>query len=701
MATGARAFGLLPAVLGQTGRNINAAMTAGAAENAAKLLIAARQKASGQRGNPESSRYGEAVERISEAAYRGLGATPPGQQNQFERGLDAMGRSTGTAVVGTALAAKAIPAIGTGLAGAAITGGLRLAAGEAISTVADDNRGGSVANLAEAVTGGKVPLSVNIGEDDWIEAGLKSIIPNAVPGVLLSGLGEGLGRFSNTRRWLRDRRGIAQQQDARAQLQQAGVVETDPATGATAFRQAEAEADEAQGRINSFFESIGEKPADQPQTVVGAMRGEQPAAPTQPAPAADTTGLGEMGGLGGAVGSSMRDQMWESYQAGSTKFAGIDDPALIAAKQASFLPLTRGQFDQFLDSYAARPAAAQAPEPTPAPKADTPAAGGEVEVEGVEISPFDLVYDPELPEADVLLNLVRDLDDTDLQELLAQPGPVVPRIDELLTAREALPVRPELEQGRVMAPSGSVAERIGPKGQPLGYEQTLESLNFDMLRDVAAPENNRDLAQLISDITGREPEQFTKADIIEGLTKYREETGQDLLVRDWNQSFRPTAEIQADPQRFQFKQGVNEDGEQAGNSLAGVNRWDTVAEGVIDVWTDPKNGITYVVNGHNRLARARQLGIPTLPVRELPAATAEEARALGALANIKEGRGTVFDAAKFMRDSSITDAGQLQRMGAPMTDGNSAKGLALSKLPGNIFQDAVDGKLSQGRCSRP
>lgn len=616
----------------QTVNNLSAAVTVGAAENAAKLAIAALQKAQGKRAIPPNSRAGNAVERISEAAYLMLGATPPGQQNQFERGLDAMGRSTGTAAVGTAAASALIPSIGSGLVGAAITGGLRLAAGEVLSTMADDNRGGNLVNLGEAATGARLPLSVNVGEDDWIEAGLKSILPNAVPGVLLSGLGEGLGAFKNTRRWLRDRRGIAQQQDARAQLQQAGITETDPTSGATAFRQPEPEVDEAQGRINSFFESIGEKPADQPQTVVGAMRGEQPAAPRQ------------------------------------------------------------------LELGAEPAAAPAAPQPAPTPKADAPAAGGDLEVEGVDISPFDLVYDPELPEADVLLNLVRDLDDTDLQALLAQPGPVVPRIDELLTAREALPVRPELEQGRVMAPSGNVAERIGADGQPLSYEQTLESLNFDVLRDVAAPENNRDLAQLITDTTGREFEEFTKADIIEGLAKYQEQTGQNLLVRDWNQSFRPTAEIQADPQRFQFKQGTNEAGEQIGNSLAGVDRWDTVAEGVIDVWTDPANGITYVVNGHNRLARAKQLGIPTVPVRELPAATAEEARALGALANIKEGRGTVFDAAKFMRDSGITDTDQLQRMGAPMSDGNSAKGLALSKLPGNILQDAVDGRISQGKA---
>jgi hypothetical protein len=656
---GANALNILPTVLGKTGRNLQAGLTVGAAENAAKLGIALTQKVRGRPANPENAGANSLIERISDASYRVLGATPPGQQNQFERGLDAVARGTGAGIVGTAVAAKAIPAIGVGAAGAVVTGGLRLAAGEVLSTFFDDNRGGNLANLGEAF-GRPLPLSVNVGEDDWIDSAVKSLIPNAIPGLALGGVGEAAGGFRNTRRWLKDRRTVSQVTDARTQLQQAGVTQTDPATGATAFKPTEPDPTGQQARINQFFEDIGE--TDQPQTVFGSLRGGQQAAPAKP-PA--STAMDEWAG-------PVRDR--PAGEAPPAPAAGLGDP--------------------WNDSPAPAPKADA--EPAAAPAAD---AGGELEVEGVEIDPFELIYDPELPEADVVFNLVRDLDDTDLQALLAQPGPVVPRIDELLMAREAMPVRPELEQGRVMAPAESVAERIGGDGQPLPYEQTLEAMPLETLRGAAAPENNPALAQLIGDITGREFEEFTKADIIEGLAKYREQSGQALLVRDWQQSFRPTGEIQADPQRFQFKQGVNEVGEQGGNSLAGVDRWDTVAEGTLDVWTDPANGATYVVNGHNRLARANQLGIPTVPVRELPAATAEEARALGALANIKEGRGTVFDAAKFMRDSGITSPDQLQRMGAPMTDGHAARGLALSQLPDNIFQAAVDGRLSVGKAA--
>jgi hypothetical protein len=603
----------------QTSNNIGAALTVGAAENAAKFFEAARRKATGSGGNPEGGRVGSAIESVSELGYRLLGATPPAQQNEFEQGLDATARSVGVSVAGTAVGAKIVPAMGAGLAGAALTGGARWAVGELLSTYLDDNRPSNIFNLVGALTGTEIPLSVDIGNDDWIDAATKSLIPNALPGTIISALG-GVGQLArnpgaigagmkNTRRALRSQRKVAEVTNARVELERAGVTQTDPATGATAWRQAEAE----------FKSSIG-----------------------------------------------------------------IEDEAAPAA------------------------AAASAPEPRPIPTIE-----GEIttenfartqpaplpQVEDVSVDPWSIRYDPELPEADVVFNLVRDLDDDQLQMLVAQPGPVVERLDQMLQAREAMPVRPELQRGAVMAPSDNIAERLGPDGQPVPYEATLEAMPMDTLRSVAAPDNNPELSQLIGDLTGREWEEFTKADIIEGLAAYREQSGQSLLVRDWNQGMRPTAEIAADPERFQFKQGVNEQGEQLGSSLAGVERWDTNAEGVLDVWTDPADGRTYVVNGHNRLARAQQLGVPTVPVRELPAATAQEARAMGALSNIQAGQGTVFDAAKFMRDSGITSPDQLQQLGVPMSSGNAARGLALAQLPDNIFQAAVDGRLSIGKAA--
>ena len=65
--------------------------------------------------------------------------------------------------------------------------------------------------------------------------------------------------------------------------------------------------------------------------------------------------------------------------------------------------------------------------------------------------------------------------------------------------------------------------------------------------------------------------------------------------------------IEIDPQRFQFKIKASSQG--ATGSLAGVSSWSQSAEGVLDVWLDPVNLKTYVVNGHNRLGLAkRQIG---------------------------------------------------------------------------------------------
>jgi hypothetical protein len=160
-----------------------------------------------------------------------------------------------------------------------------------------------------------------------------------------------------------------------------------------------------------------------------------------------------------------------------------------------------------------------------------------------------------------------------------------------------------------------------------------------------------------------------------------------------------TDQINVDPQRFQYKQGVNADGEQLGNSLAGVGAWNPSMEGSVDIWQDPTSGQYFVVNGHNRLAKAKSLGVPTLKVNELMSPTAEAARAEGALSNMAQGSGTAFDAAKFFRDSAVPmDAQALEAAGVPMKSGMAKQGLALSKLPGFAFQAAVDGELPIGKA---
>jgi hypothetical protein len=150
------------------------------------------------------------------------------------------------------------------------------------------------------------------------------------------------------------------------------------------------------------------------------------------------------------------------------------------------------------------------------------------------------------------------------------------------------------------------------------------------------------------------------------------------------------AELQLDPARFQYKVQTAEGG--TTGSLAGVQTYDPNLAGIIQVWRDPADGQLYVVNGHNRVALAQRLGVEQIPVRELHVASAEEARTIGALTNIAEGRGSAIDAAKLFRDTGM-DVAHLQARGVPLRERIAADGLALANLQDTLFDDLIQGRL--------
>jgi hypothetical protein len=154
-------------------------------------------------------------------------------------------------------------------------------------------------------------------------------------------------------------------------------------------------------------------------------------------------------------------------------------------------------------------------------------------------------------------------------------------------------------------------------------------------------------------------------------------------------------QIEVDPQRFQYKIVSNAAGEVG--SLRDVRKWDDNLAGVISVWQDPADGKTYVVNGHNRLGLAKRQGVKSVTVRYLRAANAKDARAIGALQNIAEGQGTEVDAAKFFRDSGIRTKADVEARGLPLSSGKAGRGLALARLPREMFDRVVQGDLSVGR----
>jgi ParB-like chromosome segregation protein Spo0J len=151
----------------------------------------------------------------------------------------------------------------------------------------------------------------------------------------------------------------------------------------------------------------------------------------------------------------------------------------------------------------------------------------------------------------------------------------------------------------------------------------------------------------------------------------------------------PTADLHLDPKRFQYKIAWKD---------VGAEKWRPELAGVVSVWRDPKNGKTYVVNGHRRVAMAKRLGTESLDVRYLNVDTPDKARSLGALINIAEGHGTVMDAAKFFRDSGMTPE-ELKAQGVSLTDYMAAQGIALSRVSPGIWNAVGNGTMPVERAA--
>jgi hypothetical protein len=150
--------------------------------------------------------------------------------------------------------------------------------------------------------------------------------------------------------------------------------------------------------------------------------------------------------------------------------------------------------------------------------------------------------------------------------------------------------------------------------------------------------------------------------------------------------------LHADPTRFQYKvKGIGADG--VTDELEGV-KFNPDYAGVISVWKDPKDGKTYVVNGHHRYDLAKRSGVRDMSVRYIEAENAEQARSVGAAVNIAEGRGAALDAAKWMRDTGKT-AADMQEIGISLKGKIAADGSILSKLSDKAFNALAQGRIEE------
>jgi len=157
-------------------------------------------------------------------------------------------------------------------------------------------------------------------------------------------------------------------------------------------------------------------------------------------------------------------------------------------------------------------------------------------------------------------------------------------------------------------------------------------------------------------------------------------------------------DIAVDPKRFQYKITGEHTATGTVGSLQGVGKWDENLAGILQVWKDPKDGKTYVVNGHNRLAKANELGAEKVAVRYLDVPSHQEARTIGAMTNIAEGRGNALDAAKFFRDTNWTKEDVIKK-GIPLKEKIATDGLAIAALEPNLFRQVIDGELPMERAA--
>jgi hypothetical protein len=153
----------------------------------------------------------------------------------------------------------------------------------------------------------------------------------------------------------------------------------------------------------------------------------------------------------------------------------------------------------------------------------------------------------------------------------------------------------------------------------------------------------------------------------------------------------PTDSIYTDPRRFQFKIGYSATG--TTGSLSDIKTWNPLLAGVLLVWWDDHQHKLYAVNGHNRLSKAKQLGVQFLWVRLSSARTADEAKAEGALMNIAEGRGDIFDAATFFRQSGIGQE-ELNGHGISMGGYLASAGTQIATLAPHLFEKFRTGRLA-------
>jgi len=723
-------------------RQLQAAGTYGAIQTAGEGVISLGQKilAPGKYADARRSPPGQALNAFTRAGYKALGAKQPEDLTEGQRGvIDNQGRMAGIELGTLPIGGAVGHGLAAGVKGASwaargLRWGTALGVTHGLGALLQDSTQGNMSNMVGALTGiDGVPLAVDPAKDDRVTAAVKSLLPNIIGGELMGLAGSAGARavgkgFGNIRRFQRAAGANTAHVSAGEKLKARGLVEdiegpqrfTEQALQKPAPVQIPQTPNQARDAVLARWGRGAQQqpsvtPAEAPAATAPPSTADQGFAPTTirstgPSQPWRDSFTGD-GSQSPTISSTGPSQPWRerprtdeaSYQEWLRRNAsnalvpttpsggGPDMPP-----RQPLPPLDELRGEGLADPWGMGPdpnspvqqqlaakAAAQAEPPAPAPAITEAAA------------PLDpSAYDPALPEVADVQKLVSQLDPAELQAVAvvgADGGPVLQHIEEVIASRPAPQPRPEISEAWAGVPTNSLSEiYLNGVGDLQPWSELLDKINHTTLTELSHPEASPRLSQLISDATGK-AWPFDREDVINGIKALSAE-GTTILPNRLSGDVRVmrVADLIAAPHEFQYKEGTDAKGVQIASHLRDVRKWDPNAEGVLEVFPDPRDGITKVVEGHGRRALAARLDIPTVPVKEVNATTVPGARSAGAISNISQGNGTPFDAAKFIKGTGMTDKAQLQAAGIALDRGFGRQGLALSKLPPDIFQEAVN-----------
>lgn len=154
----------------------------------------------------------------------------------------------------------------------------------------------------------------------------------------------------------------------------------------------------------------------------------------------------------------------------------------------------------------------------------------------------------------------------------------------------------------------------------------------------------------------------------------------------------PPEALLLDPPRFQFRLSAGVDG--TSGRLQGCPVFTLELCGALLGWIDPADGSgPWLIDGHHRRALAMADGAPLVPVLLVKAATAEEARALGALSNVANGTATPQDLCRLLRDQQLDPRTLSSRYGLKRHSRTVADARTLLALDGDLFGRCCTGEL--------